>query len=105
MAEIATVLDPQWFILSLAKLLVTQGMYRQLIDQLCLNIASTSRMSITKTMENVIVEDVARILAADGVTIPQARDAHEWGMYTLNLWAQAADVSRRMEAMQALMAV
>ena len=62
-------------------------------------------MSIAQLMENITVEDVTHILAADGVTIPQARDAHEWGMYTLNLWAQAADVSRRMEAMQALMAV
>ena len=66
---------------------------------------STLQMSIAKMTENITVEDVACVLAVDGVTIPQARDAHEWGMYTLNLWAQAADASRRTEAMQALMAV
>ena len=67
------------FILPIAELLATRGMYRQLVDQLRLTIASTSRMSVAQTMDNVTVEDVARVLAADGVTIPQARDAHEWG--------------------------
>ena len=60
-------------------------MYRQLVDQLHLTIVSTSQMSITQMMDNVIVEDVAHILAADGVTIPQARDVHKWGLNTLNL--------------------
>ena len=62
-------------------------------------------MSIAQTTDNVTVEDVARVLVADGVTIPQARDAHEWGLNTLNLWSQVADANRRTEAMQALMAV
>ena len=70
------------FILRLTELLVTCGMYRQLVDQLHLTIASTSRMSVAQTTDNVMVEDVARVLAADGVTIPQARDAHEWGLNT-----------------------
>ena len=70
-----------------------------------LTIASTSRMSVAQTTDNVTVEDVAHVLAADGVTIPQARDAHEWGLNTLNLWSQVADANRRTEAMQALMAV
>ena len=86
------------FILRLTELLATRGMYRQLVDQLRLTIASTSRMPVAQTMDNVTVEDVARVLAADGVTIPQARDA-------LNLWSQVADANRRTEAMQALMAV
>ena len=93
------------FILRIAELLATRRMYRQLVDQLRLTIASTSRMSIAQTTDNVTVEDVARVLAADGVTIPQARDAHEWGLNTLNLWSQVADANRRTEAMQALMTV
>ena len=93
------------FILRLAELLATHRMYRQLVDQLRLTIASTSQMSVAQTTDNVTVEDVARVLAADGVTIPQARDAHEWGLNTLNLWSQVADANRRTEAMQALMAV
>ena len=84
---------------------VTRGMYRQLVDQLRLTITSMSRMSIAQTMDNVTVEDVACILVVDGVTIPQARDAHEWGLNTLNLWSQVVDANRRTEAMQALMAV
>ena len=93
------------FILRIAELLATCRMYRQLVDQLRLTIASTSRMSVARTTDNVTVEDVTRVLAADGVTIPQARDAHEWGLNTLNLWSQVTDANRRMEAMQALMAV
>ena len=62
-------------------------------------------MSVAQMTDNVTVEDVARVLAADGVTIPQARDAHEWGLNTLNLWSQVTDANRRTEAMQALMAV
>ena len=56
-------------------------------------------MSITQMIDNVTVEDVTHILAADGVTIPQARDVHEWELNTLNLWSQVADVNRRTEAM------
>ena len=93
------------FILRLAELLATRGMYRQLVDQLRLTITSTLRMSIAQTTDNVMVEDVACVLAADGVTIPQARDAHKWGLNTLNLWSQVADANRRTDAMQALMAV
>ena len=93
------------FILRLAELLATRRMYRQLVDQLRLTIVSMSRMSTAQMTDNVTVEDVTHVLVADGVTIPQARDAHEWGLNTLNLWSQVADVNRRMEAMQALMAV
>ena len=46
-------------------------------------------MSIAQMTDNVTVEDVARVLAADGATIPQARDTHEWGLNTLNLWEEA----------------
>ena len=62
-------------------------------------------MSIAHMTDNVTGEDVACVLAADGVTILQARDAHEWGLNTLNLWSQVVDANRRTEAMQALMAV
>ena len=80
-------------------------MYRQLVDQLHPTIVSTLRMSIAQMTNNVTVKDVAHVLAADEVTIPQARDVHEWGLNTLNLWSQVVDMNRRMEAMQALMAV
>ena len=80
-------------------------MYRQLVDQLLVTIMSTSQMSIAQMTDNVMVENVTCILAVDGVTIPQARDAHEWGLNTLNLWSQVVDINRRTEAMQALIAV
>ena len=64
-----------------------------------------SQMSIAQMMDNVMVEDVAGVLVADGVTITQARDVHKWGLNTLNLWSQVVDANRRTEAVQALMAV
>ena len=52
--------------------------------------------------DNIIVEDVARLFAGDGVTIPQIGDAYEWGHMALITWSQGTDAARRMEAMSAL---
>jgi hypothetical protein len=59
---------------------------------------------MAQTLDNITLNDVARVLAEDGVTIPQVRDTHDWGVTALNQWAQNADVSQRTEAMTALSA-
>jgi hypothetical protein len=93
------------FILRIAELLATQGMYRQLVNQLQLTIASTPRMSVAWTTRSVMLKDIAWALAEDGVTIQQARDATEWGQMTLNEWSQGVDPARMSEATQALLTV
>ena len=92
------------FLLRVAELLATRGMYRTLVDQLRLTIASTTRFTMAWTSDNVTLNNIAWVLVEDGVTIPQVRDTHDWGVTALNQWAQNADVSRRTEAMTALSA-
>jgi hypothetical protein len=51
--------------------------------------------------DNITVEDVARMFVADGITILQVQDAHEWGQLALERLAVGMDAARRTEAMAA----
>jgi len=52
--------------------------------------------------DNITVEDVVRLFAGDGITIPQISDTFKWGQMALAGWSAGSDASRRMEAMQAM---
>jgi len=52
--------------------------------------------------DNTTVEDVVRLFAEDGITIPQISDAFEWGQMALVGWSVGSDASRQTEAMQAM---
>jgi hypothetical protein len=85
-----------------AELMATPGRYRQMVEEMRLTIEATPRATTAQPSENVTVEDVARLLAADGVTIPQVMDAFEWGHSMLMNLASSMDALRRTEAMTAL---
>jgi len=48
------------------------------------------------------VEDVVRLFAGDGITIPQISNTFKWGQTALAGWSMGSDASRWMEAMQAM---
>jgi hypothetical protein len=90
------------FMLRAAQLLATPGLYRRMVTELRLTIATTSRVTSASQSENIAVEDVVRMLAADGVTIAQVRDTHEWAQSMLRTMSNGVDASRQTEAMMAL---
>ena len=69
-----------------AQMLATPGRYRCMVKDLHLVIATNPRVTMAPSSENVIVEDMARLLVVDGVTIPQVWDAHEWASLVLQIW-------------------
>lgn len=90
------------FMTRAAQLITTTGLYRRLVDELRLTIAATPGVTQVAASDNVTLEDIARLFAGDGITIPQVRDAFEWGHTALLTWSQGMDASRRTEAMLAL---
>jgi hypothetical protein len=90
------------FMTRAAELMATPGRYRQLVKERRMTIAAIPRITTAQPSENVTVEDVAAMFAADGVTIAQVSDAFEWGRSMLLNLSNGVDTSRRMEAMQAL---
>jgi hypothetical protein len=61
-----------------------------------------SRVASASHSENITVEDIVRILVADGVTIAQVCDAHEWAQSMLRTISNGVDVSQQTGAMMAL---
>ena len=90
------------FMMRAAELIATPGRYRRLVEEMRLTIATSPRVTTAQPSENVTVEDVAQLLAADGITIPQVMDAFEWGHSMLQNLVSGVDASRRTEAMAAL---
>jgi hypothetical protein len=90
------------FMTRAAELMATPGRYRWLVEERRMTIAAIPRITTAQPSENVTVEDVAAMFAADGVTIAQVSDAFEWGRSMLLNLSNGVDVSRRTEAMQAL---
>jgi hypothetical protein len=82
--------------------MATPGRYRQLVEERRMTIVTIPRITTAQPSENVTVEDVAAMFAVDGVTIAQVSDAFEWGHSMLLNLSNGIDMSRRMEAMQAL---
>jgi len=81
---------------------LTPGLYRHLVDDLHLTIATTPHVTPAQMSDNITVEDMVRLFAGDGITIPQISDAFEWGQMALAGWSTGSDASRWMEAMQAM---
>jgi len=40
-------------------------------------------ITLAQLLDNVTVEDMARLFTGDGITIPQISDAFEWGQMAL----------------------
>jgi hypothetical protein len=90
------------FMTRVAELMATPGRYRRLVEERRMTIAAIPRVTMAQLSENITVEDVAAMFAVDGVTIAQVSDAFEWGRSMLLNLSNGVDVSRRTEAMQAL---
>jgi hypothetical protein len=90
------------FMMRAAELMATLGRYRRMVKEMRLTIATIPRATMAQPSENVTIEDIARLFAADGVTIPQIVDAYEWGCSMLLNLVSGVDASRRTEAMLAL---
>jgi hypothetical protein len=80
------------FVMRAAQLVETPGLYRHLVAKLRLSIAVMTRVTAPAPSKNVSIEDVACLFAADGVTIPQVSDAHEWGTSVLQNLVSSIDV-------------
>jgi len=62
----------------------------------------TPHVTLAQMSDNILVEDMVRLFAGDGITIPQISDAFEWGQMALAGWSAGSDASRWTEAMQAM---
>jgi len=71
------------FLIHAAQLLSTPGLYRHLVDELHLTIVTMPCITLAQLLDNVTVEDMARLFTGDGITIPQISDAFEWGQMAL----------------------
>jgi hypothetical protein len=71
------------FVMRAVQLVASPGPYHHLVAKLRLSIAATARVTALAPSENVSIEDVAHLFVADGVTIPQVSDTHEWGTLVL----------------------
>ena len=58
------------------------------MDDLCLTIVMNVNMMVMALLDNIMVEDVARLFVGDGITIPQISDMYEWGQTALLGWSQ-----------------
>jgi len=63
----------------MAQLILTLGLYWHLVDKLHLTIAMTPHITLAQMLDNTTVEEVVRLFAGDGITIPQISDVFEWG--------------------------
>jgi len=90
------------FLIHVAQLILTLGLYQCLIDDLCLNITTTTRITPAQMSDNIIVEDMVRLFTGDGISIPQISDVFKWGQTALAGWSVGSDASRWTEAMQAM---
>jgi len=90
------------FLICVAQLLSTLGLYQHLVDELCLTITTTPCITLAQLLDNVTLKDVARLFTGDGITIPQISDMFEWGEMALAEWSTGSKASRQTEAMQAM---
>ena len=73
----------------------TPGLYQHLVDDLRLTIAMTPCITLAQMSDNITVEDVVRLFAGDGITIPQISDVFKWGQTALAGWSVESDASRQ----------
>jgi hypothetical protein len=58
------------FMMRAAELMATPGRYRRMAKEMRLTITAIPRVTIAQSSENIMIEDMARLFAVDGVTIP-----------------------------------
>jgi hypothetical protein len=75
---VGVICEQNTFMTRAAELMATPGRYRQLVEERRMTIAAIPRVMMAQPSENITVEDVAAMFAADGVTITQVSDAFEW---------------------------
>jgi len=85
-----------------AQLLSTPGLYWCLVDKLHLTIVMMPCVTPAQLLDNVTIEDMARLFTGDGISIPQISDMFEWGQMALAGWSMGGEASRWTEAMQAM---
>jgi hypothetical protein len=71
---VGVICEQNMFVTWAAELMATPGRYRQLVEERRMTITAIPRVMTAQPSENVTVEDVAAIFAADGVTITQVSD-------------------------------
>jgi len=59
-------------------------------------------ITLAQLLDNITIEDMARLLTGDGITIPQISDTFKCGQMALAGWSTGNEASRWMEAMQAM---
>jgi hypothetical protein len=99
---VGVIRERNMFITRVAELMATPERYRWLVEERRMTIAAIPRITTAQPSENITVEDVVAMFAADGVTIAQVSDAFEWGRSMLLNLSNSVDALRRTEAMQAL---
>jgi hypothetical protein len=99
---VGVIREQNTFMTRAAELMATPGRYRRLVKERRITIAAIPRIMMAQPSENIMVEDVVAMFAVNGVTIAQVSDAFEWGRSMLLNLSNGVDMSRRMEAMQAL---
>jgi len=77
-------------------------LYWHLVDKLHLTIEMMPQITLAQLLDNVTIEDMARLFTGDGITIPKISDAFEWGQMALAGWSTGSKASRQTEAMQAM---
>jgi len=65
------------FLICMAQLISTPGLYQCLVDNLHLTIAMTPHVTPAQMSDNTTVEDMVRLFTGDGITIPQISNAFE----------------------------
>jgi len=71
------------FLICVAQLILTLGLYWCLIDDLHLTIATTPCVTLAQMSNNTTVEDAVRLFTGDGITMPQISDTFKWGQMAL----------------------
>jgi hypothetical protein len=72
---VGVIREQNTFMTRAAELMATPGRYRWLVEERRMTIATISRVTMAQPSENIMVEDVMAMFAADGVTIAQVSDA------------------------------
>jgi len=70
--------------------------------QVTSTIAMAPCITPAQLLDNITIEDMARLFTGDGITIPQISDVFKWGQMALAGWSAGSKASRQMEAMQAI---
>jgi hypothetical protein len=74
---VRVICEQNMFMTRVAELMATLGRYRWLVEERRMTITTIPSVTTAQPSENITVEDVVAMFAADGVTIAQVSDAFE----------------------------